>query len=73
MLLTRFDAAALVPVLQGRQYLLIHVERARDILNVLDLKRDYPSLKLVLVGASRRLARRGQDRRVAESRSSRRR
>ena len=52
MLLTRFDAAALVPVLQGRQYLLIHVERARDILNVLNLKRDYPLLKTVLVGAS---------------------
>jgi imidazolonepropionase-like amidohydrolase len=52
VLLTRFDAAALVPVLQGRQYLLIHVERARDILNVLNLKRDYPLLKLVLVGAS---------------------
>ena len=52
VLLTRFDAAALVPVLQGRQYLLIHVERSRDILNVLSLKRDYPLLKLVLVGAS---------------------
>lgn len=52
VMLTRFDAAALVPVLQGRQYLVIHVERARDILNVLDLKRTYPSLKLVLVGAS---------------------
>ena len=52
VLLTRFDAAALVPVLQGRQYLLIHVERSRDILNVLDLKRDYPALKIVLVGAS---------------------
>ena len=52
VLLTRFDAAALVPVLQGRQYLLIHVERARDILNVLNLKRDYPALKLVIVGAS---------------------
>ncbi len=52
VLLTRFDAAAFVPVLQGRQYLLIHVERARDILNVLNLKRDYPLLKIVLVGAS---------------------
>jgi imidazolonepropionase-like amidohydrolase len=52
VLLTRFDAAALVPVLQGRQHLLIHVERARDILNVLKLKREYPSLKPVLVGAS---------------------
>ena len=52
VLLTRFDAAALVPVLQGRQALLVHVERARDILNVLGLKRDYPALKIVLVGAS---------------------
>ncbi len=52
VLLTRFDAAALVPVLQGRQYLLVHVERASDILSVLDLKRDFPALKLVLVGAT---------------------
>jgi imidazolonepropionase-like amidohydrolase len=52
VLLTRFDAAALVPVLQGRQPLLVHVERASDILNVLDLKREFPSLKIVLVGAS---------------------
>jgi imidazolonepropionase-like amidohydrolase len=52
VLLTRYDAAALVPVLQGRQYLFVHVERARDILNVLDLAREFPGLKLVLVGAS---------------------
>ena len=52
VLLTRFDAAALVPVLQGRQYLLVHVERASDILQVLALKREFPSLKIVLVGAS---------------------
>ena len=52
VLLTRFDAAALVPVLQGRQYLLVHVERASDILQVLELKREFPALKLVLVGAS---------------------
>ena len=52
VLLTRFDAAALVPVLQGRQYLLVHVERGIDILNVLKLGREFPSLKLVLVGAS---------------------
>jgi hypothetical protein len=52
VLLTRFDAAALVPVLQGRQYLLVHVERASDILQVLRLKREFPGLKLVLVGAS---------------------
>jgi imidazolonepropionase-like amidohydrolase len=52
VLLTRFDAAALVPVLQGRQYLLVHAERASDILQVLALRRDFPRLKLVLVGAS---------------------
>jgi imidazolonepropionase-like amidohydrolase len=52
VLLTRFDAAALVPVLQGRQYLLVHVERASDILAVLRLKREFPTLKIVLVGAS---------------------
>ena len=52
VLLTRFDAAALVPVLQGRQYLLVHVERASDILQVLSLKREFPSLKIVIVGAT---------------------
>ena len=52
VLLTRFDAAALVPVLQGRQYLLVHVERASDILQVLGLRREFPTLKLVLVGVS---------------------
>lgn len=52
VLLTRFDAAALVPVLQGSQYLLVHVERATDILQVLQLKREFPSLKIVIVGAS---------------------
>lgn len=51
VLLTRFDAAALVPVLQGRQLLLVHAERASDILAVLALKREFPSLRLVLVGA----------------------
>jgi imidazolonepropionase-like amidohydrolase len=52
VLLTRFDAAALVPVLQGRQYLFVHAEQARDILNVIDLKREFPALKIVLVGAT---------------------
>ena len=41
VLLTRFDAAALVPVVQGRQLLLVHVERAKDIHNVLDLRREF--------------------------------
>lgn len=52
VLLTRFDAAALVPVLQGRQPLLVHVERASDILNVINLKNEFPSLKIVIVGAT---------------------
>jgi imidazolonepropionase-like amidohydrolase len=52
VLLTRFDAAALVPVLHGRQYLLVHAERASDILQVIELGREFPTLKLVLVGAS---------------------
>ena len=39
-------------VLQGRQYLLVHVERASDILQVISLKREFPSLKLVIVGAT---------------------
>ena len=52
VLLTRFDAAALVPVLQGREPLLVHVERASDLLNVIDLAREFRSLKFVIVGAS---------------------
>ena len=52
VLLTRFDAAALVPVLQGRQLLLVHVERVSDILQTLALKREFPNLHLVLVGAT---------------------
>ena len=53
VLLTRFDAAALVPVLQGRQYLLVHVERASDILQVLALKRDFPCSGLSWSGQRR--------------------
>lgn len=52
VLLTRFDAAALVPVLSGEQALLVHVERATDILQVLGLKREFPRLRIVVVGAS---------------------
>jgi imidazolonepropionase-like amidohydrolase len=59
VLLTRFDAAALVPVVRGSQLLLVHVERASDILQVLALKREFPALRLVLVGA-------GEGWRVAE-------
>ena len=52
VLLTRFDAAALVPIVRGRQLLLVHVERAKDILNVLDLRREFPGLKIALVGVT---------------------
>jgi imidazolonepropionase-like amidohydrolase len=52
VLLTRFDAAALVPVVRGQQFLLVHVERASDILQALALKREFPRLRLVLVGAT---------------------
>ncbi len=52
VLLTRFDAAALIPVVRGEQYLLVHVERAADILQALALKREFPRLRLVLVGAT---------------------
>ena len=52
VLLTRFDAAALVPVVQGRQMLLVHVERASDILQALALRDEFKRLRLVLVGAT---------------------
>ncbi len=51
-LLTRFDAAALIPVVSGRQPLYVRAERAADIRIALALKTDFPALKLVIVGAS---------------------
>lgn len=51
-LLKRADAAALVPVVTGAQKLVVHAESAADILAVLSLKREYPALALVLVGAT---------------------
>jgi imidazolonepropionase-like amidohydrolase len=51
-LITRADAAALLPVVEGRMPLVVHVERASDILQVLSLKQTYPNLKLVLLGAT---------------------
>ena len=51
-LLTRFDAAALVPVVRGQQLLLVHVERASDILQALALRQEFPRLRMVLVGAT---------------------
>lgn len=52
VLLTRFDAAALVPVVNGTQALYVAVERASDIRAVLALKNEFPRLRLVIVGAS---------------------
>jgi len=52
VLLTRFDAAALVPVVRGEQTLYVAVERAADIRAVLALTEEFPQLDLVLVGAS---------------------
>jgi len=51
-LITRQDAEALVSVLRGTQPLLVHVERAADIRSVLALKKQYPAIRLVLVGAT---------------------
>jgi imidazolonepropionase-like amidohydrolase len=52
VMLSRFDAEALVPVVTGRQKLYVAVERAADIRAVLALKADYPKLDLVLVGVT---------------------
>ncbi|OWK28998.1 amidohydrolase family protein [Sphingomonas mucosissima] len=51
-LVKRGDADALLRVLDGAMPLVVHVERASDILTVLALPRDYPKLKLVLTGVS---------------------
>ena len=51
-LMKRGDAEALLRVLDGAVPLAVHVERASDILAVLTLPRDYPRLKLVLIGVS---------------------
>jgi len=51
VMLGRFDAEALVPVVTGSQPLYVAVERASDIRAVLALKEDFPRLDMVLVGA----------------------
>nr|WP_298931939.1 amidohydrolase family protein [uncultured Erythrobacter sp.] len=52
VLLNRFDAEALKPVVAGTQKLYVAVERASDIRSVLALKTEFPRLDLVLVGVS---------------------
>ncbi len=51
-LLKAEDAKALLNVLRGETRLLIHVEGANDMLRLIELKRDFPSVKIVFVGAS---------------------
>lgn len=52
VLLNRFDAEALVPVVTGRQKLFVAADRMADIRAVLALKQEFPKLDLVLVGAT---------------------
>jgi len=51
-MLQRRDAEALLPVIDGRMPLLVHVEGGPDILKILALKTEFPKLRLVLVGAT---------------------
>lgn len=51
-LLTRADAEALGPVVSGTQQLLVEAHRASDIRAVIALAGEFPSLDLVLVGAT---------------------
>lgn len=51
-LLTRADAEALGAVATGKIPLLVHVERASDMLALIELRRDFPAIKMVFVGVS---------------------
>lgn len=51
-ILPRLDVEALVPVVRGATPLLVHVERASDILNVLRIRTDFPRVRLILLGAN---------------------
>jgi imidazolonepropionase-like amidohydrolase len=51
VMLGRFDAEALIPVVTGAQPLYVAVDRASDIRAVLALRDDFPRLDMVLVGA----------------------
>ena len=50
-LIKRLDAAALVDVVEGRVPAVIHAERASDIIAVLGLAREFPKLRIILIGA----------------------
>jgi imidazolonepropionase-like amidohydrolase len=51
-LLRAEDAKALLAVLRGETRLLIHVEGANDMLRLIELKQEFPAVKMVFVGAS---------------------
>ncbi len=51
-LLRAEDAKALLPVLRGETRLLIHVEGANDINNLITLGKEFAGVKMVFVGAS---------------------
>lgn len=51
-LLKAEDAKALLSVLRGETRLLVHVEGANDMLRLIELKREFPGVKMVFVGAS---------------------
>ncbi len=51
-MLQRRDAEALLPVIDGREPLMIHVESGPDILRMLALKTEFSRLRIILVGAS---------------------
>lgn len=51
-LLTRADAQALLQVLDGRVPLMVNVERASDIREVLTIPKRWPGVKLILAGAT---------------------
>ncbi len=52
VMLSRFDAEALKPVVAGNQKLYVSVERAQDIRAAIALGKEFPKLDMVLVGAS---------------------
>lgn len=51
-LLKAEDAKALLSVLRGETRLLIHVEGANDMLRLIELRREFPAIKMVFVGVS---------------------
>jgi imidazolonepropionase-like amidohydrolase len=51
-ILKKPDLAALLPVIDGKIPLMVQVEGATDILKVLRLKREYPSIRLILAGVT---------------------